>query len=85
MPKGVRAFAAQIKKDYPALNVVIHNAGIMRLENLRERHAEDADAMIATNLLGPIRLNAELLPVLLAQPRAAIMTVRPGWHLCRWR
>jgi uncharacterized oxidoreductase len=71
-------FAAQIKADYPALNVVIHNAGIMKPELLKKGALADAEATVATNLLGPIRLNAALLPLLLAQPRAAIMTVSSG-------
>jgi hypothetical protein len=42
-------------KDYPALNVVIHNAGIMRPENLLEQPEDlkDAEATITTTLLGP--------------------------------
>jgi len=76
--EGIRSFATRLKPEYPALNVVIHNAGIMRPENLKEGKVRDAEAMIATNLLGPIRLTAELLPVLLAQPSATIMTVSSG-------
>jgi uncharacterized oxidoreductase len=38
----------------------------------------DAEATVATNLLGPIRLTAALLPFLLKQPNAAIMTVSSG-------
>ena len=74
------SFAQQIKADYPALNVVIHNAGIMRTENLLagQDALADAEATIATNLLGPIRLTAALLPLLQSQPHAAIMTVSSG-------
>jgi uncharacterized oxidoreductase len=75
---AIRKFSEQLKKDYPALNVVIHNAGIMRPEVLQDGTTEDAEATIATNLLGPTRLNAALLPFLLKQPRAAIMTVTSG-------
>jgi uncharacterized oxidoreductase len=75
---AIRASAARLSKDYPALNTVIHNAGIMRPENLKEGQLADAEAIIATNLLGPIRLTAALLPVLLAQPKAAVMTVSSG-------
>jgi uncharacterized oxidoreductase len=74
----IRGFATQLKKDYPALNVVIQNAGIMRPENLKSGQVEDAQAIITTNLLGPIRLTAELMPLLLAQPQAAIITVSSG-------
>jgi uncharacterized oxidoreductase len=75
---AIRSFAEQLKNDYPALNVVIHNAGMMRPESLREGALADAEAMVATNLFGPMRLTAALLPVLAAQPRAAIMTVSSG-------
>ncbi len=76
--ESVKSFAAQLERDFPALNAVIHNAGIMRDEDLREGSLEAAEATIATNLLGPIRLNATLLPRLLEQPRATILTVTSG-------
>ncbi len=75
---SIRAFAEQIQKDYPALNVVIHNAGIMRPENLKSPNLADAEAIITTNLLGPMRLNAGLLPLLLKQPHSTVMTVSSG-------
>jgi len=75
---AIRRFAEQLTRDYPALNVVIHNAGIMRPESLRDGAVADAEATVATNLLGPIRLTAALLPALEAQPHAAIMTVSSG-------
>ena len=75
---GIRSFAAQIAAEYPKLNAVIHNAGIMRREDVKLGNAADAEATVTTNLLGPIRLTAGLLPTLLAQPRATIMTVTSG-------
>jgi uncharacterized oxidoreductase len=75
---AIKRFAAQITSELPALNVVIHNAGIMREEDLRDGTTETAEATIATNLLGPIRLNSALLPHLLRQPRATILTVSSG-------
>src|SRR5690606_6952425 len=63
---AIRSFAQQIIAENPSLNVVIHNAGIMRDEPVRAAEAlEAAEATIATNLLGPIRLNSALLPHLL--------------------
>jgi uncharacterized oxidoreductase len=75
---AIRSFAKQLKGDYPALNVVIHNAGIMRREFVQKGAVADAEAMVATNLLGPIRLTAALLPLLETQPKAAIVTVSSG-------
>jgi uncharacterized oxidoreductase len=76
--EAIKAFAEEIKVDFPALNVVIHNAGIMRRESLQTGALEDAEAIVATNLLGPLRLNAALLPFLLKQPSGAILTVSSG-------
>ena len=77
---SIRAFAAKLIADFPALNAVIHNAGIMRPENLLAQPEDlaDAEAIITTNLLGPIRLTAALLPHLQKQPHAAILTVTSG-------
>ena len=76
--ESILSFAAQMKADFPALNAVIHNAGIMRMESVTKGEVADAEAMINTNLLGPIRLTAALLPLLQAQPQAAILTVSSG-------
>lgn len=77
---GIREFGERIAAEFPALNVVIHNAGIMRPEKLLSgtEWLADAEATITTNLLGPLRLTAALLPVLLKQQAAAIMTVTSG-------
>ena len=76
---SIRAFAAKLVADFPGLNVVINNAGIMHPENLlTQTDLTDAEATITTNLLGPIRLTAALLPHLQKQPHAAILTVTSG-------
>jgi len=75
----VAAFARQAVESFPALNAVIHNAGIMRSEAVAAGDLLDtAEDTIATNLLGPIRLTAALLPHLLKQQQAAILTVSSG-------
>ncbi len=76
---SIRSFAQKLVADFPSLNAVIHNAGIMRPEDfLNKPDAADAEAIITTNLLGPIRLTAALLPQLKRQPHATIMTVSSG-------
>lgn len=77
-PASLPAFAKQMQTEFPALNVVIHNAGIMRPESIQKGDIADSEAMITTNLLGPIRLTAALLPQLLKQKNAAILTVSSG-------
>ncbi len=79
-PDAIRSFAAAVSKDHPQLNVLINNAGVMRAEDLLAEPFDlaDAEATITTNLLGPIRLTAALLPHLRQQPRATIINVSSG-------
>ena len=77
-PTDIRSFATMVVKDFLSLNVVIHNAGIMRTEDVRAGTADVVEPTINTNLLGPIRLTEALLPHLLKQPRAAILTNTSG-------
>jgi len=79
-PASIGAVTAQMAKEYPALNVVINNAGIMRAEDLRAQTdpLADVEAMVRTNLLGPIRLTAALLPLLQKQTHSAIVNVSSG-------
>jgi len=77
---AISTFAAQAVEQFPALNVLINNAGIMRAEKLAAQPVDlaDAEAIVATNMLGPIRLTAALLPHLQKQSSAAIVNVTSG-------
>jgi uncharacterized oxidoreductase len=74
----IAAQAEAITKRFPALNAVINNAGIMRPEEVKTGELGTAEAIITTNLFGPIRLTAALMPHLLQQPKATIFTVSSG-------
>lgn len=76
---GVANFADRLMAAHPAVNVLINNAGIMRFEALdAKRDLADAEATIATNLLGPIRLIDALVEHLATRPDAAIVNVTSG-------
>lgn len=77
---SIESFAAKLEQEFPKLNVLINNAGIMRMENLLapEAGTTDAEATVLTNLLGPIRLINALLPHLRKQPQATVMNVTSG-------
>ena len=79
-PAAIRDFAAHATAQFPSLNVLINNAGIMRAEKLlaQQPNLADSEAIVTTNLLGPIRLTAALLPHLQAQPASTIVNVTSG-------
>ena len=79
-PEAIRTFAARLTTEHPGLNVLINNAGIMKIENLKAWPAGlgDSEAVITRNLLGPFRLTAALLPLLQNQAQAAIINVSSG-------
>lgn len=77
---AIPAFAEMVTKAHPALNILVNNAGIMRAEDLLSAPGflADAEATVATNLLGPIRLTSAFLPHLLRRPRGGIINVSSG-------
>ncbi|WP_114226455.1 MULTISPECIES: SDR family oxidoreductase [Sphingomonas] len=78
-PAALQNFVERVTTEHPQLNVLVNNAGIMRQEDPRsKRDLSDAEATIATNLLGPIRLIDALVDHLTAQPDAAIVNVTSG-------
>ncbi|MFD1787843.1 SDR family oxidoreductase [Sphingomonas floccifaciens] len=77
---SIAAFSKKVVADFPALNVLINNAGIMRMEMEldKERDLSDAEASVTSNLLGPIRLTNALIEHLVATPDSAIVNVSSG-------
>ena len=77
--EDIARFAKKVVEVHPAINVLVNNAGIMRFEDItEERELGDAEATIATNLLGPIRLIDGLIEHLKAHENAAIINVTSG-------
>ncbi len=77
--ESVAKFAREITAKFPALNVVLHSAGIMKTENLKAGgNARTQHDTIATNLLGVLQLTEALLPSLLKQKSGAVVTVSSG-------
>ena len=78
-PAAILAFAADIDARFPALNVLVNNAGIMGYEDATAaRDLTLAEDTIVTNLLGPIRLTDALIDHLSAQEGSAIVNVTSG-------
>ena len=82
-PAAIRQLAEQVSGQFPALNVLINNAGEMRKLNLQDPATDlrDLTREIDTNLAGPIRMVQQFLPQLRAQQTAAILNVTSGLAL----
>lgn len=76
--KSIADAAQYLDERFPKLNVVLHSAGIMKNEDLQTEDVATAKEIIGINLLGPMLLNAALMPQLLQQPSATILTVTSG-------
>ncbi len=79
-PVSIRDFAREVVSRHPKLNLLINNAGVMGPEHLTADDVDltTAEATITTNVLGPMRLTAALLPHLRRQPSATIINVTSG-------
>ncbi|HEX7309108.1 SDR family oxidoreductase [Lentzea sp.] len=77
---SVQEAAKDVLSRFPALNVVITMAGIMRAEDWHkpETFLASAEQTITTNVLGPIHLIAAFVEHLQTRPDATIMTVSSG-------
>ncbi len=76
----IEALFNKVTKEFPALNVVINNAGIMRNINVHDQNGtlDDLTREIEINLNGPIRMVKKFLPHLKTKPEAMIVNVTSG-------
>ena len=73
-PASIAAVAKKLIADYPALNVLINNAGVMQIDDAAGK-IDDLllTSTITTNLMGPIRLTSALIEHLKKQANAAVV------------
>src|SRR6266478_9704485 len=78
-PASIDAITKTLMKDYPKLNVLINNAGVMHVDNAAGAVDEAMlVSTITTNLMGPIRTTGSLIDHLKKQEHAAVMNERSG-------
>lgn len=76
-PKDIELLYNDVITRFPDLNIVINNAGAMRLLNLQDSTItlENLTSEVTTNLSGTIQMVHQFLPHLLKQKSAAIVNV----------
>ncbi len=79
-PDSIAAVSKQLMAQFPSLNVLINNAGIMQIDDA----AGGIDdgllvSTVTTNLLGPIRLTSALIDQLKKQESAPSSTTPRFW------
>lgn len=74
-PRSVAAFAREVGERFPDLNVLVANAGISRSEDMAAEGWDTtvAEAVVATNIIGTLRVVAAVLPLLKRQKASTIM------------
>jgi len=79
-PKDIKDLFETVTTLFPKLNIIINNAGMMRLIDLKDQSLdlENINREIATNLTGTIQMVLQFLPHLLKQPSAGIVNVSSG-------
>jgi uncharacterized oxidoreductase len=79
-PVAIAALYKNVTREFPGLNILINNAGVMRKISLPDGMADltDITREIETNLNGPIRTINQFLPHLKKQKSPAIVNVTSG-------
>lgn len=69
-----------VKGNFSDLNVLINNAGIQRMVNLKKGTQDlfSGENEVETNLIAPIHLSAYFIPLLLKKKESAIINVSSG-------
>jgi uncharacterized oxidoreductase len=79
-PEAIATLYEKVTQQFPELNILINNAGVMRKINVHDKAGslEDITREIEINLSGPIRMVKQFLPHLKTKSEAAIMNVSSG-------
>jgi uncharacterized oxidoreductase len=76
---SIESVAKTLIAEYPTLNVVINNAGIMKMDDASGVMDDDVIVgTLTTNLMGPIRMTSALIEHLKQQPDAAVIHMTSG-------
>ena len=73
-PTSISAVAKKLTAEYPKLNVLMNNAGVMHIDDVSAPIDDKLlVSTLTTNLMGPIRMTGALIEHLKRQPYAAVI------------
>lgn len=78
-PAAVRQLQDTVQREFPALDMLINNAGVMReIDFSRGPDADDVAHEVDVNFGAIVRLCARFVPMLMQQPQACLLNVSSG-------
>ena len=78
--EGWEAVKTEVSRRFPKLNVLVNNAGICSITNIMHPdYIATLESELATNLIAPVALIQQLMPILEKQHDATIVNVTSGY------
>jgi NAD(P)-dependent dehydrogenase (short-subunit alcohol dehydrogenase family) len=74
-PDDITRVIAQMLQHWPTIDILVNNAGVAYYGPTHAMTAAQWDWLLGINLLAPIQITRELLPILLNRPEAHILNV----------
>ena len=84
-PLQISSAVEQLRNTWKGLNILVNNAGTTYYGQTHRMTGEQWNRIMAVNLMAPIQLVHELLPMLLAADEAHILNVCSIFGLVTWR
>ncbi|MGB7102009.1 MAG: SDR family oxidoreductase [Xanthobacteraceae bacterium] len=84
-PSQISGAVEQLRNTWKGLNILVNNAGTTYYGQTHQMSGEQWNRIMAVNLMAPIQLVHELLPMLLAADEAHILNVCSIFGLVTWR
>src|SRR5262249_28942951 len=74
-PEHITAAVQSIRGDSGYIDILVNNAGVVYYGRTERMSPDQWSSLLAINLLAPIQLTCEWLPILLARPEAHVLNV----------